>query len=172
MAQLDTAPRGRWLGQAEVVALVALAVVIGQHWVREALDAEALRTWCTMFVAVVVQSTPFLVAGVLLSASISRFLSEGALRRLIPENPVLAVPVAGIAGVGLPGCECAAVPVTDGLMRRGLHQAAALTFLLAAPAVNPAVIACVWSGELACTSTRRPSSARRCTTSSMREASS
>lgn len=74
------------------------------------LDGEAFRTWSTMFVAVVVQSAPFLLGGVLLSASIARFLSEGVLRRIVPSNPVVAVPVAGLAGAGLPGCECAAVP--------------------------------------------------------------
>jgi uncharacterized membrane protein YraQ (UPF0718 family) len=99
-----------------------------------------VRAWCTIFVAVVVQSTPFLVGGVLLSAGISRYFSERLLRRVTPKNPVLAVPVAGVAGFGLPGCECAAVPVSEGLMRRGLVPAAALTFLLAAPAINPAVI--------------------------------
>lgn len=122
------------------MALVLLAVTLGHQWIRPLLADESFRTWCTMFVAVVVQSTPFLVGGVLLSACISRFASERLLRRVMPRNPVLAVPVAGVAGFGLPGCECAAVPVSEGLMRRGLPTAAALTFLLAAPAINPAVI--------------------------------
>ncbi len=133
-------PRARWLGQTERVALVAIFALLGHRWIQRAFQSEALQNWVTMFVAIVVQSAPFLVGGVLLSASISRYLSEGVLRRVMPGNPVLAVPVAGLAGVCLPGCECAAVPVTDGLMRRGLAPAAALTFLLAAPAINPAVI--------------------------------
>lgn len=93
-----------------------------------------------MFVAIVVQSLPFLAIGVLLSAVISSLLTERALRRVVPNNPVLAVPVAGVAGVALPGCECAAVPVANSLMRRGVVPGVALTFLLAAPAVNPAVL--------------------------------
>jgi len=133
------APRRR-LSQTTLVALLLLASAAGQHWLRPLVRSDSFQTWCTMFVAVVVQSTPFLVGGVLLSAAISRFLSEPLLRRVIPRNPVLAVPVAGIAGLGLPGCECAAVPVSEGLMRRGLPPAAALTFLLAAPAINPGVI--------------------------------
>jgi uncharacterized protein len=140
MSEQVAPPRTRWLGQTEAVTLVVVLAIAGQHWIRPLFGSEALRTWCTMFVAVVVQSVPFLIGGVLLSACISRFLSEGLLRRVVPANPVLAVPVAGIAGVGLPGCECAAVPVVDSLMRRGVAPAAALTFLLAAPAVNPAVI--------------------------------
>lgn len=126
--------------QYNLVALTLLALILTRSWYAPAITNDAFRTWCTMFVAIVVQSLPFLIGGVLLSALISRHLSERVLQRAIPRNPILAVPVAGVAGFSLPGCECAAVPVTDGLMRRGLAPAAALTFLLAAPAINPAVI--------------------------------
>jgi len=40
----------------------------------------------------------------------------------------------------LPGCECASVPVANSLIRRGVTPAAAFTFLLSAPAVNPVVL--------------------------------
>ena len=137
--QLDGTSR-RSILQYNAVALTLLGLIFARSWYAPLITNDAFRTWCTMFVAIVVQSLPFLVGGVLLSALITRHLSERLLRRAIPQNPVLAVPVAGIAGFSLPGCECAAVPVTDGLMRRGLAPAAALTFLLAAPAINPAVI--------------------------------
>jgi uncharacterized membrane protein YraQ (UPF0718 family) len=48
--------------------------------------------------------------------------------------------MAGAAGVVLPGCECASVPVAGSLMRRGVTPAAALAFLLSAPAINPVVL--------------------------------
>lgn len=119
-------------------ALAALSV--SQQWLIDRLDHPALATWSTIFVAIVVQSIPFLLGGVLLAAVISTLLSERALRRLVPSNPTLGVPVAGLAGVALPGCECASVPVASGLMRRGVAPSVALTFLLAAPAVNPVVL--------------------------------
>jgi uncharacterized protein len=50
------------------------------------------------------------------------------------------VPVAGLAGIALPGCECASVPLARRLIGQGVPDAAALTFLLAAPAVNPVVL--------------------------------
>ncbi len=40
----------------------------------------------------------------------------------------------------LPGCECASVPVAGGLIARGVAPAAALAFLLSAPAINPIVL--------------------------------
>lgn len=140
MSETRTVEAPRLIGQAELVAMGLLAAVLGGVWTRALVDGEAFRTWCTMFVAIVVQSAPFLLGGVLLSATIARFLSEGLLRRVLPKNPVAAVPVAGVAGVGLPGCECAAVPIAGALIGRGLRPAVALTFLLAAPAINPAVI--------------------------------
>ena len=140
MTQSAVVERPRLVGQTELVAGGLLAATLAGASLRSLLDDEALRTWCTMFVAVAVQSFPFLLGGVLLSALMSRFVSDGVLNRVLPKNPVAAVPVAGLAGVGLPGCECAAVPIADGLIRRGLRPAAALTFLLAAPAINPAVI--------------------------------
>lgn len=100
----------------------------------------ALGPWSTLFIGIVVQALPFLVLGVLVSGAIAAFLPKDLLARFTPRSPLLAVPTAGVAGMVLPGCECASVPVSQSLMRRGLPQAAALAFLLAAPAVNPIVL--------------------------------
>jgi len=99
-----------------------------------------MRIAATVFVAVCAQALPFLVLGVLLSGAIAAFVSPAVLRRLLPASPNSAVPVAGLAGVVLPGCECASVPVARRLIGQGVPDAAALTFLLAAPAVNPVVL--------------------------------
>ena len=50
------------------------------------------------------------------------------------------MPVAAVAGVALPGCECGSVPIAGRLVARGVAPAAAVTFLLSAPAVNPVVL--------------------------------
>ncbi len=140
MTETSTPTRRPSIGQPELVAVGVLVILVSGRWLAPALDFPTLQTWSTIFVAIVVQSVPFLVVGVLLSAVISILLSERVLSAVVPKNPVLGVPVAGIAGIGLPGCECAAVPIAGSLMRRGVAPAVALTFLLAAPAVNPAVL--------------------------------
>jgi uncharacterized membrane protein YraQ (UPF0718 family) len=140
MSTLATSTRRSIIGQTELVAGGILLVLVGGRWLVPLLDSASVATWGTIFVAIVIQSTPFLMIGVLLSAVISSLLSERLLSRVVPRNPVVGVPVAGLAGIGLPGCECAAVPVAGSLMRRGVAPAVALTFLLAAPAVNPAVL--------------------------------
>ncbi|WP_322762422.1 permease [Frankia sp. Cr2] len=103
-------------------------------------DAPGLRTWCTIFLAVTVQAFPFLVLGVLISGAVAAFVPDGALARVLPRRAVLAVPLAGVSGALLPGCECSSVPVARRLIDSGAPPAAALTFLLAAPAINPVVI--------------------------------
>ncbi|WUR95164.1 permease [Streptomyces sp. NBC_01262] len=120
---------------------VLLIVAIGlQGPVRRALSAPVMQSWMTVFVAVVVQALPFLVLGVLLSAAIAVFVPPAFFARALPDRPALAVPAAAMAGVVLPGCECASVPVAGALVRRGVAPAAALAFLLSAPAINPIVL--------------------------------
>jgi uncharacterized protein len=123
-----------------VFCAILLLAIIARPLIVDGLSAPPLRSAATVFVAVCIQALPFLVLGVLLSGAIAAFVSPAVLRRLLPASPRLAVPVAGLAGVALPGCECASVPVARRLMAQGVPEAAALTFLLAAPAVNPVVL--------------------------------
>jgi len=123
-----------------VLIMVLLLLVLLQGPIRGALSAPVMQSWMTVFVAVLVQALPFLVLGVLLSAAIAVFVPASFFARALPKRPALAVPVAGMAGAVLPGCECASVPVAGALVRRGVTPAAALAFLLSAPAINPIVL--------------------------------
>ncbi|MEU0510913.1 MULTISPECIES: permease [Amycolatopsis] len=140
-----TAPaRTRWrrgsIGSLQVLCVVLLVALLAQSYLVDLFDVAALRTGSTVFVAVVVQALPFLVPGVLLSGAIMAFLPAERLRRLLPRRPGLAVPVAGLAGAALPGCECASVPVARRLMQNQVAPSVALAFLLASPAINPVVL--------------------------------
>ncbi|MDX3663992.1 permease [Streptomyces sp. ID05-26A] len=124
----------------EVLCGILVLALLFQSRLVDLLDVPKLRTASTVFVAICVQAMPFLVLGVLISGAIAAFVPASALRRLLPSKTALAVPVAGVAGIALPGCECASVPVAKRLMQQGVAPAVALTFLLAAPAVNPIVL--------------------------------
>lgn len=123
-------------------ALLTIVTVAGILGPMLALDlyTPPVAAWWTVFTAVVVQGVPFLLLGALVSAAVGTLVPERVFARLLPRSPALSVPVAGAAGVVLPGCECASVPVAGSLMRRGVAPAAALAFLLSAPAVNPVVL--------------------------------
>jgi uncharacterized membrane protein YraQ (UPF0718 family) len=135
-----TVEEPRRLTSPLALTLVLLLLVLLQSPLRRALSAPVMQSWTTVFVAVVVQALPFLVLGVLLSAAIAVYVPPSFFARALPRNPALAVPVAGAAGAVLPGCECASVPVAGALVRRGVTPAAALAFLLSAPAINPIVL--------------------------------
>jgi uncharacterized membrane protein YraQ (UPF0718 family) len=130
----------RRLSSPLALTLLLILMVLAQGPIRQALSAPVMQSWMTVFVAVIVQALPFLVLGVLLSAAIAVFVPPSFFARALPKRPALAVPVAGAAGAVLPGCECASVPVAGALVRRGVTPAAALAFLLSAPAINPIVL--------------------------------
>ncbi|MEU4423815.1 permease [Actinoplanes sp. NPDC024001] len=127
-------------GSVEVLAALLVLLVIFRGWLSGLVDGARWQTWTTVFVSVLVQAVPFLVFGVLLSAVIAVFVPRSFWARALPRHPALAVPAASMAGVVLPGCECGSVPIAGSLIRRGVTPAAALAFLLAAPAINPIVL--------------------------------
>jgi uncharacterized membrane protein YraQ (UPF0718 family) len=124
--------------------LLVTALIVAAVFFRPALTGllahPAAANWATIFVAITVQATPFLVLGVAVSAAIAAFVPPGAIARLLPRRPVLAVPAAAAAGAALPGCECGSVPVAARLVSIGVTPAAAFAFLLSAPAINPVVL--------------------------------
>ncbi len=135
-------PTRRWppeAGLALVVGLI-LAAVLGRPWLVGLFARPAAANWATIFLAVTIQAVPFLVLGVAVSGAIAAFVPPGTIARLLPRRPALAVPAAAVTGAVLPGCECGSVPVAGRLVAAGVTPAAALAFLLSAPAINPIVL--------------------------------
>lgn len=123
-----------------VAGLIALALAGGRLHTAVAADPR-WATAATVFTGVFVQAVPFLVLGVLVSGLIAAFITPEKLVRWLPRRPAAAVLAAGVGGAALPGCECGSVPVARRLFGPGGPTgAAALTFMLAAPAVNPVVV--------------------------------
>ncbi|WP_186781619.1 MULTISPECIES: permease [unclassified Streptomyces] len=122
------------------LSLLVLGAILWAGGLADWVTHPGFRAWQTICVAVTVQALPFLVLGTLISGAVNAFVPADAFTRALPRRPALAVPVASAAGVVLPGCECASVPVAGSLIRRGVTPAAAFAFLLAAPAVNPIVL--------------------------------
>ncbi|MEM7339252.1 MAG: permease [Actinomycetota bacterium] len=122
-----------------ILTLVFVATA-GVRYLGGWLDGDDVRLWSTLFVSICIQALPFLVLGVVVSGLIAAFISPDFVQRRVPKRPILAVPSAGLAGMALPGCECGSVPIAGRLVAAGTPPAAAITFLLAAPAINPVVL--------------------------------
>jgi uncharacterized membrane protein YraQ (UPF0718 family) len=95
----------------ELLALLLVVAIAARGWIGGAFTSPRAQEWVTVFVAIVVQAMPFVVLGTLLSAAIATLVPERFFAKALPSRPALAVPVAGLAGLALPGCECASVPV-------------------------------------------------------------
>jgi uncharacterized protein len=130
------------LGSMEVLVFGLLAFALLGGTLRAAVAGNPLlATAGTVFCGVFVQAVPFLALGVVVSGLIAVFVTPERLTRWLPRRPAVAVLVAGVGGAALPGCECGSVPVARRLFGEGgATGAAAVTFMLAAPAINPVVV--------------------------------
>ena len=124
---------------AAVLLMLAAAAVAVRSTGLE--DIEWVRTFLVIFGSLLVQALPFVVIGALAAALVEVFVPVAALERLGRLPRPLQLPAAALAGVLFPICECGSVPVARRLMLRGLSPSAAITFMLAAPVLNPVVIA-------------------------------
>jgi uncharacterized protein len=122
-----------------VAGIVALAV-FGSALRGFVIGQQDLATAATVFSGIFVQAIPFLALGVVISGLVATFVSTEKLARWLPRRPAAAILTAGVGGAALPGCECGSVPVARRLFGEGAVGAAALTFMLAAPAINPVVL--------------------------------
>ncbi|WP_199280452.1 permease [Salinibacterium sp. CAN_S4] len=94
----------------------------------------------TLSISVVIESLPFVILGILLSIIVQVWLPDGALMKYLPRHPVLRRACISMFGIFLPVCECGNVPLARGLIVGGFTVPEAMTFLLAAPIVNPITI--------------------------------
>lgn len=91
------------------------------------------------FLSILFEGVPFLLAGTLLSGIIDAFLPPQRLDKLFPRRAGMAILMGGLLGLVFPMCECGVIPIIRRMIRKGLPLAPAVTYLLAAPIVNPIV---------------------------------
>jgi uncharacterized protein len=124
------------LGAAVVVTA---AVVSSRVWV--AVPPPALETFVLIFTSIVIEALPFVLLGAVVAAAIEVLVPPSVFERVARWPVAVQLPAAACGGVAFPVCECGSVPVARRLMARGMHPAAGITFMLAAPILNPVVLA-------------------------------
>ena len=97
------------------------------------------------FLSILLEGAPFILLGALISGVIDAWLPSGAMDRLLPKRALPAILVSGLLGIIFPVCECAIVPVIRRLVQKGLPLGCAMTYMLAAPIVNPIVALSTWT---------------------------
>jgi uncharacterized protein len=121
--------------------LVALGAVTAAARLFDPSGAAWLQNLLLVFVSLLVEAMPFVLVGALVSAAIEVLVPASTFARIARLPRLLQIPAAAAAGIAFPVCECGSVPVARRLARKGLAPGAAVTFMLAAPIVNPVVVA-------------------------------
>jgi uncharacterized protein len=122
-------------------AAVALVLLARSEGLAE---IPAVTTLGVIFTSIVVEALPFILIGAVVSAAIAVWVPDRAFAGLARLPRALQLPGAAVAGVGFPVCECGSVPVARRLLARGIDPAAGIAFMLAAPILNPIVLASTW----------------------------
>ncbi|MCZ7542759.1 MAG: permease [Anaerolineae bacterium] len=100
-----------------------------------------LATFTTIFLGIFIEAAPFLLLGTVASGLVEVFVRREDLIRLMPRRALPATLLGAAFGFAFPVCECGVVPLTRRLFSKGLPISAGIAFLLAAPIINPIVIA-------------------------------
>jgi hypothetical protein len=125
-----------WALVGVLAAVLLAAAVLGTGQ-----DAGAiLELFATRFLGIFIEAVPFLLLGSLVAGAIDSFLTSDDIARIVPRNPLLATVVGALMGFAFPVCECGVVPVVRRLYSKGLPVWVGITFLLAAPVMNPIVL--------------------------------
>lgn len=136
-------PRGRKLAAAAVglgVLAIIVAVAVFVPGLYQAPLPTRAQDGLTLGLSVLIESLPFVVLGLVLSVVVQVWLPPGLIEWLMPRRPWARRAVLSLLGMFLPVCECGNVPLARGLLIRGFSVPETMTFLIAAPIVNPVVI--------------------------------
>lgn len=104
------------------------------------VPVDAARDAITLAISVIIESLPFVFLGIGLSIAVQLWVPTRVILRILPRNAFGRRVALSFLGVLLPVCECGNLPLARGLMSRGLTVSDSVTFLLAAPILNPVTI--------------------------------
>ena len=136
-----------WIPWLVLIFLAAAALLnalqttwgIGFLWARPVLDS--INIFASVFLGIFIEAVPYLLLGTLASGLVEEFVRSEDLAHLIPADSHLAPILGSLLGLFFPVCECGTVPLTRRLIHKGLPVSVGIAFLLAAPVINPIVIA-------------------------------
>ncbi len=94
-----------------------------------------------IFLSLLVQILPFLLIGAIVSSIIQIFVPQNRLNNIFSKSGFKSIFLALFGGIFFPVCDCAMIPIATSVAKKGYSIPVIITFLMAAPAVNPIVIA-------------------------------
>jgi uncharacterized membrane protein YraQ (UPF0718 family) len=128
--------------------VLSILIVLALVWIMLSSGsnpAVTIEIFTTRFLGIFIEAVPFLLLGTLVSGLLETFISREDIVRWLPKNPILATIGGAFMGFAFPVCECGVVPVTRRLFSKGLPMSVGVAFLLAAPVMNPIVLASTYA---------------------------
>ena len=101
---------------------------------------DKFKKFYNVFISMLIQGVPFILIGSFVSAIIQICISKDKLIKIFPKNIFLSCIIAAFAGLFFPICDCGTIPIVRALTKKKVPIAAGVTFMLAAPIVNPIAI--------------------------------
>ena len=128
----------RWLLAVATILVFALIKIFG-YFLPIDLPKQ-VQDFITLSLGVIIEALPFVMLGLFFSIIVRLWLPNDWLLKYLPKQPFLRRALISLLGVFMPVCECGNLPLARGLLAKGLTPAESLTFLLAAPILNPVTI--------------------------------
>jgi hypothetical protein len=115
---------------------------VKDSWVLpvNAVLSQELYIFATVVTAIFLEAAPFLLLGALVSSLIEVYFPPDRISNFVPKGRFTGLCFALGAGMVLPTCECGVVPIVRRLLLKGVPTHVAITYMLAAPVINPIVL--------------------------------
>jgi hypothetical protein len=123
------------ISTSKLFIILSAAFLIGLIFFSDFITSR-IQDFFTLLLSLLIEATPFVLLGVLVSAFVGVFIKEEWIFRIIPKNTILGNLVISFTGFLMPVCECGNIPVARRLLLKGFKPSQAITFLMAAPIVN------------------------------------
>ncbi|MBI2333797.1 MAG: permease [Chloroflexi bacterium] len=140
---METTTVNRLPRNAVLFILLAVLVAVAASLLPSGLLPwlwDKLNVFATVFLGIFVEAVPYLLLGTFASGLVEVFIDRDQMSRWVSSRPAAAAISGAFMGMVFPVCECGVVPLTRRLMKKGLPLSAGISFLLAAPVLNPIVI--------------------------------
>jgi uncharacterized protein len=105
---------------------------------REVYTAR-ISDFLMIFIGILVESLPFVVIGVIISALVGVYIKSSWILKYKSKNRFISHIQSMFIGFFLPVCECGNIPLAKRLLIVGFKPSEVITFMLAAPIINPLV---------------------------------
>lgn len=128
-------------GISSILVLGILFILISSMDGSNYIDfIKEIKNFYNIFVSLIIEGIPFILIGSILSSIIQIIIPEKIIMKIFPRDKILSCITASIAGIFLPICDCGTIPIMKSLIKKGVNIGSAITFMLAAPIVNPICI--------------------------------